>query len=199
MVVTISAMRVHTFTPYDASKHHIIKHIKYKIYDYGDMCIIAFSSKQVECYRYIDRRQEKNSYVEILEKQPIGYTPPVCSAVISVVDIGVTKESNVFIYGNYVLTVSEENKPVLAVKPANIFEQMSRPHNPTHTKQFKRKPLEARSESRPHRVNSTVSVTSIPLVMPATITQTSEPTQKKIRPRMPMMSIPLTMPSAAME
>ncbi len=194
-------MRVHTFTPYDASKYHIIKHMKYKIYDYGDMCIIAFNSKQVECYRFVDRRQEENKYIEVLEKQPIGYIPPVGSAVISVIDIGLTKELNVFVYGNYLLTVSEENKPILVAKPANVFEEMSRSHNPTHTKQFKRKPLEAHSEGRAgfKRVNSNGSATSIPLVMPTTATQSSESTQKKFRPRMPMMSIPLTMSSAAME
>ena len=189
-------MRIHTFTPYDSSSHQIIKRIKYKIYDYGDMCIIAFSATQVECYRFVDRRQEGDNFIEVLEKQPIGYTPPVGDAVCSIVDIGITKDPSVFIYGNYLLRVSEtvapfqKPRPQPQPQPTNVFEQMasqSKPHNPTHTRQFKRKPLESRS------------TTSIPLVMPTPLVQPTDSSPKKHRTRMPMMSIPLVMPSAAME
>lgn len=178
-------MRVHTFTPYNSSSHQIIKRIKYKIYDYGDMCIIAFSATQVECYRFVDRRQEGDNFIEVLEKQPIGYTPPVGDAVCSVVDIGITKDPTVFIYGNYLLSVSETVAPF--AKPTNVFEQMASQRNPTHTRQFKRKPLENRS------------TTSIPLVMPTPLAQPTDSSPKKHRMRVPMMSIPLVMPSAAME
>lgn len=179
-------MRVHTFTPLDSSKNQIIKRIKYKIYDYGDMCIIAFSSTQVECYRFVDRRQEGDSFVEILEKQPIGYMPSG-EAVCSIVDIGITKEPNTFVYGNVLLKVSEQTfmKP-LVQESTNVFEKMSTPRNPTHTKQFKRKPLV---------LNGPVQ-TSIPLIMPQPI-QNEDNGPKKIRTRVPMMSIPLTMPLTA--
>jgi hypothetical protein len=184
-------MRVHTFTPYNSSLHQIIKRIKYKIYDYGDMCIIAFSATQVECYRFVDRRQEGDTFIEVLEKQPIGYTPPVGDAVCSVVDIGITKDPSVFIYGNYLLRVSETagsfEKPRPPPQPTNVFEQMASQSRPTHTKQFKRKPLENRS------------TTSIPLVMPTPVVQPTDSSPKKHRTRVPMMSIPLVMPSAAME
>lgn len=180
-------MRVHTFTPLDTSTHQIIKRIKYKIYDYGDMCIIAFSAAHVDCYRFVDRRQEGDSFVEVLEKQPIGYMPPVGEAVCSVVDIGLTKDPNVIIYGNYLLHVSETSETPRP-QSTNVFERMAtqrEPRNPTHTKQFKRKPLENRS------------VTSIPLVMPTTLVQQTDSSPKKLRTRVPMMSIPLVMPTAA--
>lgn len=184
MVATNTIMRVHTFTPLGASPPPITKRIKYKIYDFGDMCIIAFSSTQVECFRFVDRRQEGDNYIEVLEKQPIGYIPPN-DAICFVVDIGLTKDPNIVIYGNYLLKVSEQDvipRPVVT----NVFEQMAsprEPRNPTHTKQFKRKPLESRS-----------ATTSIPLVMPPSQHEESSP--KKIRPRVPMLSIPLMMPAA---
>jgi hypothetical protein len=180
-------MRVHTYSPLGASPP-ITKRIKYKIYDFGDMCLIAYSSTQVECYRFVDRRQEGDNYIEVLEKQPIGYTPPG-DAICSIVEIGLTKDPNTFVYGGYLLKVSEEETVRMA--PANVFEQMAvpkAPRNPTHTKQFKRKPL----ESRP-----TGSMTSIPLVMPPPPqTHHEESAPKKIRPRVAMMSIPLMMPAA---
>jgi hypothetical protein len=187
MVAESLVMRVHTYSPIGGVSQHeqITKKLKYKIYDFGDMCIIAFSSTHVECYRFVDRRQEGEKYIEVLEKQPIGYTPSA-DAICSVVEIGLTKDPNTIIYGNYILKVSEESVKLPEVSPANVFEQMSRePRNPTHTKQFKRKPLESRS-----------ATTSIPLVMPQPQNNYEESTQKKIRPRMPMMSIPLMMPAA---
>ncbi len=183
MVAASLSMRVHTYSPLGASPS-ITKRIKYKIYDFGDMCIIAFSSSHVECYRYVDRRQEGDTFIEVLEKLPVGYTPSG-NAICSVVEIGLTKDPNTVIYGNYLLTISEEE--MIHEKPTNVFEQMAipkAPRNPTHTKQFKRKPL----ESRP--------TTSIPLVMPPPSPQHDEAAPKKIRPRVPMMSIPLMMPAA---
>jgi hypothetical protein len=184
-------MRVHTYSPIGVSPKEvpqITKRIKYKIYDFGDMCIIAYSSSQVECYRFVDRFANDSEFVEVLEKMPVGYTPPH-SAICSVIDVGLTKDPNTFIYGNYVLKVSEQAQQQ-SREPTNVFEQMSSPRvpkNPKHTNQFKRKPLAAQPLMR--------AATSIPLVMPQPI-QNEEQPQKKIRPRLPMMSIPLMMPAA---
>ena len=182
------AMRVHTYKQLPVSGEPTqVKSIKYKIWDYGDMCTIAYSSQQVESYRFIDRRQEGEQYVEVLEKMPVGWCPPSDVALCSIVEVGLTKDPNVFIYGSYLLTVSE----TIAAKPvSNVFEKMavSIPRNPTHTKEFKRKPL-----SQPM-----TTLTSIPLVMPSVsiATTTTQQQQKKIKTRIPMMSIPL---SAAIE
>jgi hypothetical protein len=190
MVAESLVMRVHTYLPLGATlPGAITKRIKYKIYDFGDMCIIAYSSTQVECYRFVDRRQEGDNYIEVLEKQPIGYTPSG-DAICSIVDIGLTKDPNTMVYGNYLLKISEENGAI--GKPTNVFEQMSSQREPRSTKPFKRKPLESRPSTtwlpREH------PGTSIPLVMQQPQHEDSSP--KKIRPRVPMMSIPLMMPAA---
>ncbi len=190
MVVGSTRMRIHTYSPIGDSQRdtpQITKRIKYKIYDFGDMCIIAYSSSHVECYRFVDRFQNVSGFVEIIEKLPVGYTPPH-NAICSVVDVALTKDPNTFIYGNYVLKVSEQEAPSPR-EPTNVFEQMSSPRfpkNPKHTNQFKRKPLADAPQIR--------ATTSIPLVMPQPI-QNEETPQKKIRTRLPMMSIPLMMPA----
>jgi len=187
-------MRVHTYSPLGDVTPFITKRIKYKFYDFGDMCIIAFSSTHVECYRFVDRRQEGNNYIEVLEKQPIGYTPDG-DAICSIVDIGLTKDPNTIIYGNYLLKLSEEKALLREVVPTNVFEQMASPREPRGTNHFKRKPL----ESRPGNTTSNWLPrehpgTSIPLVMQHP--QNEDSSSKKIRPRVPMMSIPLMMPAA---
>ena len=194
MVAESLVMRVNTYSPIGTTvSPPITKRIKYKIYDFGDMCIIAFSSTHVECYRFVDRRQEGDNYIEVLEKQPIGYTPSG-DAICSIVDIGLTKDPNVVVYGNYLLKISEE-KDVLIGNPTNVFEQMASPREPRGTNHFKRKPL----ESRPGNTTSNWLPrehpgTSIPLVMLPPQNEDSQ--SKKIRPRVPMMSIPLMMPAA---
>jgi hypothetical protein len=181
-------MRVHTYKQLPGMVPEQVKRIKYKIWDYGDICTIAYSSQHVESYRFVERRQEDGEWVEVLEKMPFGWCPSSDVAICSTVDVGLTKDPNVFIYGSYLLTVSETIAPK---PPANLFEKMavSAPRNPTHTKQFKRKPL----------AQPAAMLTSIPLVMPSVVaasTQSQQQQQKKIKPRIPMMSIPL---SAAIE
>lgn len=187
-------MRIHTYTPLHNTDVKTTKRIKYKIWDFGDMCTIAYSSSHVESYRFVDRREEDGVFTEVLEKLPIGYTPPSDVAICSVVDIGLTENPSVFIYGNYLLTVSTAAQ----AQPTRSAKEVVKPKatvraNPTHTRQFKRQPL---------REMVTASV-GIPLVMPPPPQQqqpqVGEEHPRKIKPRVPMMSIPLIALPAATE
>lgn len=160
------------------------KRIKYKIWDFGDMCTIAYSSSHVESYRFVDRKQDESGFIETLEKLPVGYTPSSDTAICSIVDIGLTADSNVFIYGNYLLTVSNATTSIQKHNTAVKAKEKANP-NPTHTRQFKRSPI--------------IASVGIPLVMPAPQQQSDKEHPRKIKPRIPMMSIPLVALPAATE
>ncbi len=196
-------MRIHTYTPLSAGVGPaIVKHIKYKIWDFGDMCTIAFSSTHVESFRYVERSQVGDGFVEVLEKLPVGYTPSSDCAICSTVDVGLTSDPNVVVYGGFLLTISTGAMPVVV---RQTQAPVPRPKNPTHTRQFKRsseRPANADSQSQFKRSSERPGAqqrasVGIPLVMPAPAPVTEETPVKKIKARLPMMSIPLvTLPTA---
>jgi hypothetical protein len=148
----------------------IVRRQTYKVWDYGDTVIYGTPGGKMTTYHYIERGEDG----EVLEPAVIGWVPPAAPAFVYETEVGITKNPSVVIIGEYVRKKVEASTPLITVAPVRQ-QQQRLPKNPKHTSQFKKQVAPAQH--------------SIALIVPK---EPSNHLRKKVAPKIPLMSIPLS-------
>jgi hypothetical protein len=185
-------MRTVTVNTYKKATPDDIKSIQhrqtYKVWDHGDTITYGLPGGKLVTYQFVDRSVRG----EVLEAVPLGWCAPSAPAVVYEAEVGLTKNPNVIIVGDYVRTAMTKAisvwriddsiyNPVepapapVAAAPAPAKQQ--HPKNPRHTNQFKKRPAAVATTTQ------SITSQSIPLV--------TQPIRVQ-KPRIPLMSIPLS-------
>lgn len=179
----------------------VIRRQLYKVWDHGDTVTYCLPGGRMTTYQYIDRRVN----AEVLEPMPIGWSAPSAPAVVYEAEVGLTKDPNIVLIGDYVRTCrsvqisgysiddslyNDVSVGVGAGAPTLQQQQSPLPRTqqqhvskiPRHSNQFKRQ------QQHQHQTNS------IPLASYLHVKDKESdgtPNRRKLHPKIPPMSIPL--------
>ena len=186
-------------TPADITT--ILRRQTYKVWDHGDTITYGLPGGKMMTYQFLDRKAD----AEVLEAAPLGWSAPSAPAIVYEVEVGLTKDPNVIIIGDYVSTSSWGQLSGYSINDSIYTEVASQPlppqplppqlqqqpraqqhvpKNPRHTNQFKRQQQQTQQQTN-----------SIPLSSYLHVKHKETevgPVRRKLQPKIPMMSIPLT-------
>jgi hypothetical protein len=157
----------------------IVKRQNMKVWDYGDAIIYGSPSGKMSVYIFVDRAADS----EVLEPAPIGWCPPAAPAVVYEMGVGLTKDPNIVIIGDYVRVTQAQIQTSRDMISAQQQPKKKFPKNPRHTNQGK--------QQRPVTAPAASPQQSIPLRNPQPEMRQDSNVRRKIQPRLQMMSIPL--------
>jgi hypothetical protein len=155
----------------------IVRRQTYKIWDYGDTIIYGMPGGKMSVYYFIERNEDS----EVLEPAPIGWCPSAAPAYVYEVEAGITKNPDIIVIGEYLRTTeASAPKVIKSISLQHVQQQQRLPKNPKHTSQFKKQPTPSVQQSIPL------------LVRPVNTKQQDTLVRRKLQPKIPLMTIPLS-------